>query len=66
MDQLGHTDPTFTLRVSGHGMRRDPQARAALSELVGELKRQRKGSSGESERLGAGIGSPADPRDLAL
>lgn len=35
MDQLGHTDPTFTLRVYRHGMRRDAASRAALRELVG-------------------------------
>jgi integrase len=46
MDQLGHTDPTFTLRVYRHGMRRDEKAKAALRELVGveDTKRQRKGS----------------------
>ncbi|HEX2703766.1 MAG TPA: site-specific integrase [Solirubrobacteraceae bacterium] len=35
MDQLGHTDPTFTLRVYRHGMRRDEVSRKALRELVG-------------------------------
>ncbi|MGO8903992.1 MAG: tyrosine-type recombinase/integrase, partial [Solirubrobacteraceae bacterium] len=35
MDQLGHTDPAFTLRVYRHGMRRDPEARTALALLVG-------------------------------
>ena len=35
MDQLGHTDPGFTLRVYRHGMRRDAASRQALSELVG-------------------------------
>jgi integrase len=30
MDQLGHTDPTFTLRVYRHGMRRDHASKAAL------------------------------------
>jgi integrase len=46
MDQLGHTDPTFTLRVYRHGMRRDEKSKAALRELVGVevTKRQRKGS----------------------
>lgn len=46
-DQLGHTGPTFTLRVYRHGMRRDAEAKDRLRELVGyepELKRQRKGS----------------------
>jgi integrase len=35
MDQLGHTDPTFTLRVYRHGMRRDEGSKRALRELVG-------------------------------
>ena len=35
MDQLGHTDPTFTLRVYRHGMRRDDASKRALRELVG-------------------------------
>jgi integrase len=35
MDQLGHTDPGFTLRVYRHGMRRDDGARAQLVQLVG-------------------------------
>jgi hypothetical protein len=35
MDQLGHTDPAFTLRVYRHGMRRDAQSKLALSGLVG-------------------------------
>jgi integrase len=35
MDQLGHTDPAFTLRVYRHGMRRDTASKLALRELVG-------------------------------
>jgi integrase len=35
MDQLGHADPGFTLRVYRHGMRRDPAAKERLRELVG-------------------------------
>lgn len=35
MDQLGHTDPGFTLRVYRHGMRRDHAARERLRVLVG-------------------------------
>jgi integrase len=35
MDQLGHEDAGFTLRVYRHGMRRDADARAQLAELVG-------------------------------
>jgi integrase len=52
MDQLGHEDAAFTLRVYRHGMRRDEDSRAQLADLVGaELptKRQRKGSSRRSE-----------------
>jgi integrase len=55
MDQLGHTDPTFTLRTYRHGMRRDQTSRSALRELVGGTPAgsdgasigQRLGSSGE-------------------
>jgi integrase len=35
MDELGHTDPAFTLRVYRHGMSRDPAAKAQLQALVG-------------------------------
>jgi integrase len=35
MDQLGHADPAFTLRVYRHGMRRDPVERQRLQALVG-------------------------------
>jgi len=35
MDQLGHADPGFTLRVYRHGMRRDPAAKERLRALVG-------------------------------
>jgi integrase len=34
MDQIGHTDPGFTLRVYRHGMIRETQAREDLSRLV--------------------------------
>jgi integrase len=34
MDQLGHTDPGFTLRVYRHGMRREPEERTQLAHLV--------------------------------
>ena len=49
MDQLGHTDATFTLRVYRHGMRRDEKSKQALAQLV---KRHRKGTSG-SEGISA-------------
>jgi len=35
MDQLGHTDAAFTLRVYRHGMRRDERSKQALAQLVG-------------------------------
>jgi len=35
MDQQGHTDAAFTLRVYRHAMRRTPQAKRQLAELVG-------------------------------
>jgi integrase len=54
MDQLGHTDPTFTLRVYRHGMRRDPESRLHLAELVGAetpANGQRMGSGAHIEGL---------------
>jgi integrase len=45
MDQLGHTDPTFTLRVYRHGMRRDDASKDALRELVGITDRGAPGSN---------------------
>jgi len=36
MDQMGHTDPAFTLRVYSHSMRWDEASRRTLRELVGE------------------------------
>jgi integrase len=39
MDQLGHVDPGFTLRVYRHGMRRHLAARQRLRILVGHLHR---------------------------
>ncbi len=35
MDQIGHTDPGFTLRVYRHGMRRDGTSRECLRALIG-------------------------------
>ncbi len=35
MDELGHTDPSFTLRIYRHGMRRDAESKAQLQTLVG-------------------------------
>ena len=34
MDQLGHADPGFTLKVYRHAMRRDPESKQALRQLV--------------------------------
>jgi integrase len=34
MDQLGHTESTFTMRVYRHGMRRDPASKELLQRLV--------------------------------
>jgi integrase len=49
MDQLGHTDPGFTLRVYRHGMRRDEASRVALRELVGLGEWAAMGSSGDMD-----------------
>ena len=34
MQQLGHTDPAFTLRVYSHAMRRSDEEREQLKALV--------------------------------
>jgi hypothetical protein len=39
MDQMGHTDAGFTMRVYRHGMRRDKVSRRAWEELVGRSDR---------------------------
>lgn len=38
MDELGHTDPAFTLRVYRHSMRRDDKSREQLRTLVGAVE----------------------------
>ena len=45
MDQIGHTDPGFTLRVYRHGMRRDGAAKERLQALVGGADWAAMGSS---------------------
>jgi hypothetical protein len=57
MDQLGHTDPTFTLRVYRHGMRRDQASRRALRELVGLSDWAAMGSSGDLDTFEAAASS---------
>ncbi|HWW90432.1 MAG TPA: tyrosine-type recombinase/integrase [Solirubrobacteraceae bacterium] len=52
MDQLGHTDPGFTLRVYRHGMRRDATTKQGLRELVGLA---------EGQDVWAAMGSSAAP-----
>jgi integrase len=52
MDQIGHSDPGFTLRVYRHGMRRDPAAKQRLRALVdGTGWDGGSGSDGEVEAL---------------
>lgn len=55
MDQLGHTDLTFTLRVYRHGMRRDDRSRMALRSLVSgaEVQEQPSPAAGTGEQVGA-------------
>jgi integrase len=49
MDQLGHTESTFTMRVYRHGMRRDPASKARLQRLVGAVDWAAMGSSAHFE-----------------
>ncbi len=68
MDQLGHEDAAFTLRVYRHGMRRDEDSRAQLATLVGVetgLKRQRKGSSAFSGPETTPIDAEGDAEKVA-
>jgi integrase len=62
MDQMGHTDPAFTLRVYTHSMRSDEASRRALRELVGESD----WTAPDSERFaanGADSGQPMGSQD---
>jgi integrase len=59
MDQLGHTDPSFTLRVYRHGMRRDPASREALRVLVGGADWAATGSNGGSGDASANANTSA-------
>jgi integrase len=56
MDQLGHTDPTFTLRVYRHGMRRDDASKKALRDLVGVTDGARSVTNVVGVDFAAGIG----------
>ena len=58
MDQLGHTDPAFTLRVYRHGMRRDQTSKDALHSLVGLSDWAAMGSSSDTD---TSSDLPADP-----
>lgn len=49
MDQLGHMDSTFTMRVYRHGMRRDLESKARLRKLVGAAEWAATGSSAAFE-----------------
>ena len=46
MDQLGHANAAFTLRVYRHSMRRNPHARRELAKLVGAVHWAPMGTSG--------------------
>ncbi len=46
MNQIGHTDPGFTLRVYAHAMRRDEASKAQLRVLVGAEDEAQEGVSG--------------------
>jgi integrase len=62
MEQLGHEDPAFTLRVYRHGMRRDPESKAKLAALVGVAEKAPSGTNPDSEALSAAAGRSTDPR----
>jgi hypothetical protein len=49
MDELGHTDPGFTLRVYRHSMRREQDSRKQLRALVGAVQLAPNGTSEQIE-----------------
>jgi integrase len=51
MDQIGHTDPGFTLRVYRHGMHRGAKGRQDLSELVAGEARVQPAESSPAPRV---------------
>ena len=57
MDQLGHTDPAFTLRVYRHGMRHDQASKEALRVLVGGADWAATGSNGVPVQFAAVAGA---------
>ncbi|MDQ6779173.1 MAG: site-specific integrase [Actinomycetota bacterium] len=57
MDQMGHTDAAFTLRVYRHGMRRDKASRRAWRKLVGLADR----AALDTEAIGAIRGDSGQP-----
>lgn len=61
MDQLGHTDPGFTLRVYRHGMRRDGAAKERLQALVGGAEWAVMGSS-ETQTPWTGLAATTERR----
>jgi integrase len=61
MDQMGHTDAGFTLRVYRHSMRRDKSSRRAWRGLVG-LPDQ---AAADTERIGAIRGDSGQPTPSA-
>jgi integrase len=65
MDQLGHTDPTFTLRVYRHGMRRDGAAKECLRALVGGAEWAAMGSSATFEGSAEVSESNGHPAEMA-
>jgi hypothetical protein len=65
MDELGHTDPGFTLRVDRHGMRRDQQSKVQLSALVGLEVQARAEVSGTNAGTNGQIGGAVQPSDAS-
>ena len=62
MEQIGHTDPGFTLRIYTHGMRRGDDERDALRALVGHAPREDRARAGTTPSLGLLTG---DARQVA-
>jgi hypothetical protein len=65
MNELGHTDSGFTLRVYRHSTRREQDSREQLRALVGALQLAPNGTSGQSEGSTLPVASNGHPAKAA-
>jgi hypothetical protein len=65
MEQTGHTDPSFTLRVYTHGMRRDQASKDRLHQLVGATVEAEANDSGTNSGTNGRFDGPLLPDTTA-